>query len=460
MNKRTLIPVFLVIILLVAASAWYYFSALDQENQGLLSASGTVEAVEISVSPEFSGKILAVYVEEGDVVNVGDPLFELESDLLIAQRERAQAALEAAQAGYAAALQSRETAQAAFDAAQVQYQIAVTAARAAESPARRAAWQTPIPDAFTTPTWYFVKDENVQAADAEVAAAAEALNAELANLERVLADIGNADFIAAEQRLAEAQTAYQIAEDVLARAEAQKGGNLKNYAQDVFDAAEAELESAQLAYDQILSDQDADDVLEARARLAVAQERYDTAIDHRNSLRTGDESLQVQAAAAALNQAEAQIQQVEANIAQAETAIAQAEAELNLLDVQMEKRIVRASADAVVMSRMVEPGEVVQPGSSLMTLGQLDSLSITVYVPEDRYGQINLGDTADVTVDSFPGETFFAEVIRIADQAEFTPRNVQTPEGRRTTVFAVKLAVENPAGKLKPGMPADVVFGK
>ena len=49
-------------------------------------------------------------------------------------------------------------------------------------------------------------------------------------------------------------------------------------------------------------------------------------------------------------------------------------------------------------------------------------------------------------------------MARIADQAEFTPRNVQTDEGRRTTVFAVKLTVDDPAGKLKPGMPADVVF--
>jgi HlyD family secretion protein len=131
---------------------------------------------------------------------------------------------------------------------------------------------------------------------------------------------------------------------------------------------------------------------------------------------------------------------------------------LNLLNVQMEKLVVRAPVGAVVMSRKVEPGEIVQPGSSLMTLGELDNLSITVYIPEDRYGQVSLGDYATVSVDSFPGETFNAEVIRIADKAEFTPRNVQTPEGRRTTVFAVKLAVENPAGKLKPGMPADVVF--
>jgi HlyD family secretion protein len=93
-------------------------------------------------------------------------------------------------------------------------------------------------------------------------------------------------------------------------------------------------------------------------------------------------------------------------------------------------------------------------------MANLNELTITVYVPEDRYGEIHLGQTVDVTVDSFPGETFTAAVSSIADQAEFTPRNVQTVSGRSATVYAVKLKVNDPTGKLKIGMPADVVFVK
>jgi len=95
-----------------------------------------------------------------------------------------------------------------------------------------------------------------------------------------------------------------------------------------------------------------------------------------------------------------------------------------------------------------------------MNIGELDDLTITVYISEDRYGQIQLGEHVRVTVDSFPGEVFDAVVKRIADKAEYTPRNVQTEEGRRTTVFAVELSVNDPEGKLKPGMPADVDFIK
>ena len=138
--------------------------------------------------------------------------------------------------------------------------------------------------------------------------------------------------------------------------------------------------------------------------------------------------------------------------------LAQAGAEGALVAVQLNKLQVRAPSAGVIMTRDVEPGEVVQPGVPLLTIGQLDQLTITVYLPEDRYGQVNLGDTAQVSVDSFPGQAFTARVTRIADQAEFTPRNVQTQEERSSTVYAVQLSVDDLAGKLKPGMPADVLF--
>jgi HlyD family secretion protein len=96
----------------------------------------------------------------------------------------------------------------------------------------------------------------------------------------------------------------------------------------------------------------------------------------------------------------------------------------------------------------------------LITISDLNALTLTVYVAEDRYGQIMLGQTCQVMVDSFPGRTFLGTVSHIADQAEFTPRNVQTTESRKNTVFAIKLTLEPSAGLLKPGMPADVDFSK
>lgn len=119
---------------------------------------------------------------------------------------------------------------------------------------------------------------------------------------------------------------------------------------------------------------------------------------------------------------------------------------------------VTSPTSGVVIERTIEAGEVASPGAPLVVIADLNALTLTVYVPENRYGQVSLGQPYTVTVDSFPGETFTAHVSHIASQAEFTPRNAQTVEGRQTTVFAVTLDLDPSGGRLKPGMPADVTF--
>ncbi len=114
--------------------------------------------------------------------------------------------------------------------------------------------------------------------------------------------------------------------------------------------------------------------------------------------------------------------------------------------------------DGVVLERLVEPDELAAPGSTVMVVAPVDKLTLKIYVPEDQYGHVSLGQTYAVTVDSFPGETFTGRVSYIATRAEFTPRNVQTKDSRQTTVYAVKLDLAPTGGKLKAGMPADVHF--
>jgi len=114
--------------------------------------------------------------------------------------------------------------------------------------------------------------------------------------------------------------------------------------------------------------------------------------------------------------------------------------------------------DGVVLERLIEPGEIAAPGSTLLVVADVNTLSLTIYVPENEYGQFSLGQAYPVSVDSFPSDTFSGKVSHISDQAEFTPRNVQTKEGRESTVFAIKLSLAPSGGKLKPGMPADVTL--
>jgi HlyD family secretion protein len=196
-----------------------------------------------------------------------------------------------------------------------------------------------------------------------------------------------------------------------------------------------------------------------------ARAALDTAIAQQQLTSAGARPEQITAAGAQVDAAQAQADalraQKEGLADQVDAAKAQAsaaQASLDALDTQIAQLTLVSPIDGVVLTRSIEPGEFAAPGAALMAVGALDDLKLTVYVPEDRYGALSLGQQASVSVDSFPGETFTASIARIADQAEFTPRNVQTVEGRKSTVFAIELDVPNADGRLKPGMPADVVF--
>ena len=110
------------------------------------------------------------------------------------------------------------------------------------------------------------------------------------------------------------------------------------------------------------------------------------------------------------------------------------------------------------ISRQYQPGEITMPGSPVITLADLDNLTIKVYLPEMYLGKIRLGQAVAIQVDSYPGQDFPGKVDYIADQAEFTPKNVQTKQERVKQVFAVKIACSGKDGILKPGLPCDVII--
>jgi HlyD family secretion protein len=484
-GKPIFIPI-LFILALIAYSGWYLLRENNPQSDAL-EASGTIEAVEVSVAAEVSGRVIEVLAAEGDLVEAGAPLIRLEDELLRAQRQKAQAGLEAAQsaqktaqnallaaqAGQDLAEAQLVTAQAGLDLAGLQYQRTLNAARQAELPARREAWRINQLGEFDLPVWYFQKMESISGAQAALEAASAILEAERSYLSKLVDETGGEELVKAEQRLAETQQTFLVAKQVLEQARlAADGDDMEDFAQQLYDAAEAALNSAQEDYDSKLSDKQKTDIMEQRARLVVAQEQVDAAQDRLNQLQTGDQALEVQIADASRGQADANLTQAqagekraeataaqaEASLAQTEAVVAQAQAELDFIGLQLKRYTVYAPLTGVVLVRNLEPGELTQAGAVALTLAQLDRLTITVFLPEDRYGEVSLGDVAEVWVDSFPEREFSALVTRIADQAEFTPRNVQTKEGRKTTFFAIELSIDNQDGFLKPGMPADVVF--
>ncbi|HJS19649.1 MAG TPA: efflux RND transporter periplasmic adaptor subunit [Anaerolineales bacterium] len=474
-HRRPPLPAIILIVLVIAFGIYYGVRTLNADSTGSLDASGTIEATGLNISVEMAGKVKEVLVNEGQSVKSGDPLFSLDESLLAAQRIVAQSGVESARSALL-------TAQSAYNMTQAQYDAALTAARAQQGGRRLIDWSSRTPNYFEEPLWYFSQDEQISSAQAGVESAREALEQAQADLDRVTQSLSSSDFVAAETRLSNARIEYLIAKAVDDHAQVSGGkvspediqvklpplapayrikialakelsgeSDLVSASQAALDSADAELSEAEQAYDDLLTTEAAEQVLEARAALSVAKERYEVALDTLSRLQTGEYSPQVTIASTALEQAKSALQQ-------AETAVRQAEANLGLLDTQIAKLTVVAPMDGVILTRNVEPGEFIQPGAAALAMADLSDMTITVYVPEDRYGQIKLGQLASVTVDSFPGETFNAEVIHIADQAEYTPRNVQTVEGRSSTVYAIKLKVTDDEGKLKIGMPADVTF--
>ncbi len=455
---RIILIIFLILAVAVVAY-WYVTTQKPAATSRALTGSGTVETTQVAISSEVTGRVVDVTVIEGGSVKAGDILFNLDDTLLTAQLNQAKTNLAVAQAGLDAAKTAMAAAQAGVTTTQAQYDQALAVARLQAQPARSIAWSQTEPSDFNQPAWYFTHAEEITATQEEVSAASDALTTAKTDFNTLATSATYANLTNVETRLANARVAFLDASDVLNRAQTQNNSSLRDVAQQVYDTSKVELDAAQQAYDELLTTQEASDILEARAHLAVAQERYDIAVDRYNELLIGEDSFTVKVAANLVAQSKANVSAAESKVTQAQKTIDQAQSALDLIHVQLGKLVITAPADGVILARNIEPGEVVVSGATALMLGQLNHLTITVYIPENRYGEVKLGDKASVSVDSFPSQVFYATVMRIADQAEFTPRNVQTAEGRQTTVFAVELSVDDPSGLLKPGMPADVTFG-
>ncbi len=128
---------------------------------------------------------------------------------------------------------------------------------------------------------------------------------------------------------------------------------------------------------------------------------------------------------------------------------------VRLLEKTIRDCTVHSPTDGIVTEKLVEEGELAAPGSGLFVVTDLDTVKLTIYVPETDLGNIRLGQKARISIDSRRGTTFPGTVTYISPVAEFTPRDIQTRDERVKLVYAVKVEIPNPDGVFKPGMPAD-----
>ena len=444
-NPRRIAPIVL-LIAIAGGAIWYFTQERTSGSNGSLAASGSIEGTQVVIAPELSGRVLEVLAQKGDTVEAGQVLVRFDDALIQAQLSQAQAALHQAQANYD--LVSRGP-------TPEQRQLSIASAETELTNARQAL-QALYDNAGITEAQ---ATQNIATIDKARDKAQQYLDNVVTEANPVDIDAAWASVIIAGDKLEKAQ------EDFEPYANKDQSNVPRAMLQAQVAAAQKQYDSMVERYNNLVGTANKYDLAVARADVALAEAKLADAQSKYDELQEGIDPDALALAQDRLKTAEANLAVAQADSSPEQLAIAQAQVEvargaLQVIEAQIAKLTIAAPMDGIVLLRSAEPGEVLVAGAPLLTLLRLDDLTITVYIPEDRYGSIRLGQAASVSVDSFPGETFQATVIRIADQAEFTPRNVQTEEGRKTTVFAVELSVANPEGKLKPGMPADVDFNR
>jgi len=152
------------------------------------------------------------------------------------------------------------------------------------------------------------------------------------------------------------------------------------------------------------------------------------------------------------------IETAEKEVEAAEARLDAAKASLDLTEIQLSYTELKAPFDGIIISRNVEPGEVVSPGQEVISMADLSEVDLKVFVGETDIGRIKPGRQVDVKIDTFPDKIYRGRVSFISPEGEFTPKIIQTHKERVKLVYLVKITIPNPAMELKSGMPADAWF--
>jgi HlyD family secretion protein len=265
-----------------------------------------------------------------------------------------------------------------------------------------------------------------------------------------------ADLASMEARLAELKNGARPQEKLDAKAAVDS-------AQSELDRARKDWERAQVLYkdDDISTaqfDQYRNRFESAEAALKQAGEREALVLAGPRVEQINAQQGQVERARGALKVAEAntlEMKRREQELATRRAEIGRSKANLALIDSQLADTIAASPVDGVVLVKAADVGEILAPGTTVVTVGDIDHPWLRGYVNETDLGKVKLGAKAKVTTDSYPGKVYQGRVTFIASEAEFTPKQIQTQQERVKLVYRVKIELENPQRELKSNMPAD-----
>jgi HlyD family secretion protein len=364
---------------------------LTRPDHSALHLSGRIEGYETDLGVKVGGRIESVAVREGDRVTQGQVIARLDDAELQAQLDSAKARVVAAQQ----------------QVNQAQLQVTVIDSQVQEA---QLALQQSQGDAAG----------RVSQSEASVAAA--------------------------QAQLIVAQAQVQQAESALALARTDR---------DRFAALVSQGAVSQQQFDQIQTTfEAAQDTLAARrASVVAAQQQVSAAQGARTQAQTSQINPDIRTAQ--VTRTQLQREQALAQLAAAQAQLEQAQAAQAEIAARIDNLAIKSPIDGVVVTRMVEPGEVIATGTPVLTVINLNQVYLRGYIPEGEMGNVRVGQSAQVFLDSAPETPLAARVAAVDTEASFTPENIYFPEDRVTQVFGLKLTIDNPDGFAKPGMPAD-----
>lgn len=379
------------LVLILVAGGWGLRYWLNRPDDSVIDLSGRIEGYETDLGTKVGGRVAEVTVREGDTVQPGQVIARLDDAEL-------QAQLEAAQARVAAAQQQVN---------QAQLQVTVVASQIQEAQLTR------------------------QQSEGDAAGRVSQSEATVA---------------AAQAQLAEAEARRQEAEAALAlaRSDRDRFATLVDQGaipQQQFDQIQTQLETAQKT-------------LAARqAAVAAAQQQVSAAQGALTQAQTTELNPDIRTTQ--ITRLQTQQEQARAQLAAAQSDLKQAQAAQQEIEARLADLAIKSPIGGVVLTRNVEPGEVIATGTTVLTVVDLGDLYLRGYIPEGQVGQVRVGQAAQVFLDSDPDQPLAATVAAVDTEASFTPENIYFKEDRVTQVFGLKLDLENPGGFAKPGMPAD-----
>ncbi len=295
----------------------------------------------------------------------------------------------------------------------------------------------------------------IESAESQLAQAQTAVQWQKATL---AADIEtrNADLVSNQARLAELRNGSRPQEKLDAKA--------------AVDAAQSEVERAQRDWERAQKLYKDDDI--STAQFDQFRNRWESATAALNSAKerealvlAGPRIEQVNAARGQVDRAQGALKTAEANtlemkrreqeINQRRADIERARANLALIDSQLADTTAISPVDGVVLVKSADVGEILAPGTSVVTVGDIEHPWLRGYINETDLGKVKLGSVVHVKTDSYPGKTYTGHVTFIASEAEFTPKQIQTEQERVKLVYRIKIELDNSSRELKSNMPAD-----